>query len=326
MLTTKDLIDAVISMIDHTNREAVTLEGDILPALNRGWRNATDIMARRNEDLLLTTAVFTPAELQLDVEGNYFLAIPEDAYQQRVMQVEVRNSTFPDWYSAQLINAQESNKREDSTVRQRNIVVSDVSYYQLSRKLVLNPKGVISGLSGVRLRYVKRPLPLVLPQGQITAIDRVNNNLTVDAIGDSLSYSTADVGNFINIINPLTGEVKSSHQILELNGGVQIRLRTTPTRTTHKGQTIVGALPATVAIDDYVCVTSGSCVPFIEEPATTLAIEQAAAEIKKKLGEADQGSLAQAVKQQELKVEDMSNNRPQRYRRNCTASWTKARR
>jgi len=325
MLTTKDLVDAVISQIDHTNREAITIDTDILPALNRGWRNATDIIARRNEDLLLTTATFELADLQQDIEGNYFLAIPEDCYQQRVLQVEVRNSTLPDWYSSTFINAQESNRREDSTVRQRNIVITDVSHYQLGRKLVLNPKGVIAGISGLRLRYVKRPLPLVLPQGTITAIDLVNNNLTVDAIGDQLSYSTADAGNYINIINPRTGEVKSSHQILELNGGVQVRLRTAPTRTTHKGQTLAGAIPTTIEIDDYICITEGSCVPFIEEPATTLAIEQAVAEMKKKLGEADQGVMAQAVKNQEMKVEDMSNNKPVRYRRKCSASWTQRR-
>lgn len=326
MLTTQDLVDAVISQIDQTNRESVTIDGDILPALNRGWRNATDIIARRNDDLLITTAIFEPAALKQDSEGNYYLAIPEDAYQQRVMQVECRTTTFPDWYPAELINAHESSKREDSQFRPRGLLATDVSYYQLGRKLVLNPSGIVSRLTGLRLRYIRRPLPLVLPQGTIQAFDIVGNTLTVDAIGDALSYSTADAGNFINIINPMTGEVKSSHQILELKGGVQIKLRTDPTRTSHKSQTITGAIPDTTAIDDLICLTAGSCVPFIEEPATTLAIEQAVSDMKKKLGEADQGVLAQSVKNQETKLEDAAmNNRPLRYRRKCSAPWTQRR-
>jgi hypothetical protein len=327
MLTTLDLVEAVISHIDTNNRESVTIADDILPALNRGWRNATDIMARRNDDLLITTAIFDAADLQLDVEGNYYLVIPEDAYQQRVTQVECKNSTFPDWYTAELINAHESNRREDTSVRQRNLLINDTCYYYLGRKMVLNPKGVIDKVTAIRIRYIKRPLPLVLPQGTIQAIDIVNGNLTVDAIGDELSYSTAAAGNFINIINPLTGEVKSSHQILELNGGVQIRIRSIPTRTSHKSQTIVGTIPDSITLDDLICLSSGSCVPFIEEPATTLAIEQAVSDIKKKLGEADQGVLAQSVKNQEMKMEDaVMNNRPQRYRRKCSASWTQPRR
>lgn len=323
MLTVQDLIDAVISRIDQNNRESVTVAKDILPAINRGWREATDVLARRNEEFLLTSVIIPSTDMQMDANGDYFLITPDDCYQQRVLGIDVKNNAFNDWFKMELLNAQEAYNREDSALRLLKPNITNSAYYQLGRKLMLLPSGTISSSQAFRMRYLRRPLPLVVPQGMITSIDVAEGILIVDAIGDDLTETINNVGNFINIIDSATGEIRSSHQILDTEGGVRLRIRSTPTRTTHSGQTITGVLPATIELDDYVCVSSGTCVPFIEEPATTLAIEYAVAEMDKKLGEPDQGQAAAQIKKCTESCEDLNHNRPIRKRRNLSAPWTK---
>ena len=52
-ITTRQLISSIRSMIDERNEAEIDDDLDILPALNRGFDDAIDILARKYPDSLI---------------------------------------------------------------------------------------------------------------------------------------------------------------------------------------------------------------------------------------------------------------------------------
>ena len=342
MITSQNMVDEVISRLDLRNRESVTIEGDILPALNRGWDDAISIVARRSEEFLLTQKVMaglnpqpnptgfaygatTQTGLQLDANGDYFFLYPPDCYQQRLLGVDVHNFARDFWYPVQLNNAQDSYKNELGNLR---VGIRRMQYYQLGRKLILLPREDCKYVTEIRIRYIKRPPPLALPQGKITSWDVTNGFLSVDALGPDISPVIGQTGNYFNIIDAHDGEIITTHQVMRIDGN-KVFIRPAPIRSEFHDYTVTGTLPdgsvpgiQALDYDDYICAAPYSCVPFIETPVTALAIEYAISEMQRKLGETDQNILNGNVKKREDRVNDLAVNRPRSKRRKSSAPWT----
>ena len=157
-------------------------------------------------------------------------------------------------------------------------------FTQQGSKLYLHPASATS--TAVRLRYQLKPYSLVLEQGRITSFDVATGILYVDTIGSALSTNVSDRTCFFNIIDQFTGDVKGTFQINSLTAASgKIVIKTTSLgRSSVYGLSVSSALPSTVALDDYVCLASGSCMPLYFREYTDFLIQYAVNEIKRTYG------------------------------------------
>lgn len=263
-----DAISDTRQQLDEENTVNVNDERDILPALNRAQDSCADILAKHYESPLLTytTVTLTGGTSEYD--------IPKDAFQARIEKVEVQvNGTF---FPVKAISY-----RDLSSYEIQNSV--NIPYYFATLgqefKLVPTPNGTYP----LRVWYLKSPDSLVKQQGRITNINVASNYLIVDDIGSDLTVEDSDLNNYVNIWDGANGTLKASLQIQSIVGN-KITFKTVPDRTTVLGKTISTSIPTTIALDDYVSVVSGTCVPFLKQPWFNYVVQHAVASLTRKLG------------------------------------------
>jgi hypothetical protein len=276
LYTVAEIALAVRARIDEMNRDSIDTTRDIVPALNRALEYATDIYARYYPDPYIGKV-----EIPL-VEGETEYDLPEDVYEDRLVKVDVRYSDTAAYQDVQRVSYQ------DIAMYESNHINSVPFYYSLTgRTLKLVPAGMSTYT--LRLWYVKNPEQLVLPQGRITLVNTSgsNNYLLVDGIGDDLTTETDQLASYVNVINSRTGEVRGTLQIASIDGN-KIRFRTVPSRypdMTVLGRTISGSLADVGAErDDYICLITGTCVPYLASPTSNFIIQYAIAELSRQLG------------------------------------------
>ena len=278
LFTVKELADSVRSRIDELNRDTIDDERDILPALNRALEYAVDVYARRYPDPYVTYA-----DISL-VDGDVDYEMPEDAYEDRVLKIDLMyNSLF--YYDLKRVSYRDLAPYETTTSS------TNPYYYAIvGRNIRVTPTP--SGTSSLRVWYVKNPEPLVLPQGRITVVGSgvgaSNNYVVVDSIGSQLSTENDELANYVNIINARTGQVRGTFQILSIDEDRITFRSSSPTRTEIFGQPVlVGSDNVTTVStrqDDYICLASGTCVPFLSAPTSNFLIQFSVAELSRQLG------------------------------------------
>ena len=269
LYTVQNMVDEVRSLTDEENRDSLNTENDILPILNRAQDYAFDIYARRYPEPILG---YQSLDL---VSGTQEYDIPENVFEDRVLKIEVAipNGTYREVgqiaYSD--LTAYESNGRS-----------AVPSYFAIiGRKLRFVP--MPSGIYNARLWYLRNPERLILPQGRITTVNTGSNYVLVDTIGDALTTESDQLESYVNVIDGQTGEIKGSLQIQTLSDN-RITFRTTPLRSTVLNRTISAMADLTIAADDYICLITGTCVPYYGRPTTNFLIQYAAADVAMKLG------------------------------------------
>lgn len=272
-----DLVSDVRQQLSEENTSAVDTNLDILPALNRAQDYASNILARHYESPLLA---YTTVQLQ----GNkQEYDIPRDAMEQRLEKVELRNNgTF---YELRRIDYR------DITYYETNSRVNVPFYYCVvgdKYRLIPGP----SGTYNLRVWYAKDPLPMVLQQGRVTLVNEAANYILLDAAGTDLTTEADQLNSYVNLLDGATGRLKASMQIKSIDDN-KILFKSTPTRTEVLGLPISSdlsaltdneGLPVTIEQDDYICVVSGSCIPFFKKPFSNFVIQYAIAELQRKLG------------------------------------------
>jgi hypothetical protein len=305
-LTTKALIEEVRSLSDDSNTADVTDE-EILSSLNRAQDRVASVLARHyNPPLLQSRAVaLTP--------GVTEYAIPEDAFEGRLLKVEF-------------------SPRAGSFQRLEPIGISDIDKYEFANSTAIpyyyceinsmfrlvpgNP-----GFGSLRIWFCEDPAPLVVEQGRLTVINVPGNYIIVDELGTDVSTASDDLESYVNLVDKNSGRIKATLQVQAISDR-KVTFRTVPTRSTVQDRAVVGALPATVELDDYLCPVAGTCVPFMKKPAANYLIQYAAADIAvTKLG-GDPGILMGQVTKMEEDVQRSWSGRPNTIRvRQRGASW-----
>ena len=267
--TVQHLADSVRARIDELNRDSIDTERDILPALNRALEYSVDIYAKHYPDPFLAYTT-----LDLTTEQEYDL--PEDVYEDRIVKLEAKTSTS-------LFQEIQRISYRDLTAYESDAPTPAPYYYAVvGRKLRLLPAP--SGSYDARLWYIKYPEQLVLPQGRITVIGGNNQYVVVDNPGSDLSTEVDELNSFVNIINARTGEVRATLQISSIDDG-RITFRSTPSRVDVFGKTVsTSLLDLGVKRDDYICIASGTCVPYLASPTSNFLIQFAVAELSRQLG------------------------------------------
>lgn len=267
--TVQQLADSVRARIDELNRDSIDTERDILPALNRALEYSVDIYAKHYPDPFLAYTI-------LDLTASQEYDLPEDVYEDRIVKLEAKTSNS-------LFQEIQRISYRDLTAYESDASTPAPYYYAVvGRKLRLLPAP--SGSYDARLWYIKYPEQLVLPQGRITVIGGNNQYVVVDNPGSDLSTEVDELNSFVNIINSRTGEVRATLQIASIDDG-RITFRSSSSRPDVFGKTVLTSLADTeVKRDDYICLSSGTCVPYLASPTSNFLIQYAVAELSRQLG------------------------------------------
>jgi hypothetical protein len=209
------------------------------------------------------------------IGGQTEYVLPVDAFEQRLEKLEA--NIGGSYYEIKRVDYRDASPLE-------SIQTSSIpDYYSVvggKFRLYPTPNGAYS----LRAWYLKDPEPLVLEQGRLTVVNTASNYVIVDSIGSALTTEMDQLDSYVNIVNGNTGEIRCSLQIQSIAGN-KITFKATPARTSILGRrTIVGAIPTTVQLDDYICVASGTCIPVFKKPFTNYLIQFAVCDITRKMG------------------------------------------
>lgn len=274
-----DLVSEIRYITDEQNVDAVTTDFDILPALNRAQEYAYAIYASKYPKPLLASSAVTLTA------GTSSYDIPEDAFQDRLLGVEIASvvGASGNLHSPlQEIDHKEVHEWESTTTTP----IPD-RYYIAGRQYHLVPAP--SGAYNARIWYIREPERLVLSQGRVTSYSSGSRTITVDSLGTTLegtdlTTTSTSLGSYVNIINGRTGKIRGTCQLSALSSTTAgsestLTFRSSPIRTSVMGRTVSGSIPSDIAVDDYVCIVTGTCVLPFRSPTSNFITQYAAAEI-----------------------------------------------
>lgn len=276
--TTQELLDELRSQLDETNTANAT-DAQLLAALNRAQRKAVNIVSRKYEDLFWSSTTFTTTG------GTRAYDIPAAAHGRKVEMLYVLISEVA--YEIKRINNHQKARYITASQTTRPMY-----YTVVKNQLELFPTP--SGSQTIYVCYGDRPEDLVTPQGRINSITSASNYVILDDVGDDLATTTDDFECYVNFIDYNTGEVKGTCQINAINTSTgQVTFKSSGlTRSTVLGKTVSTSLPTDLAVDDYVCLVTGTCVPELPDDYNDFLIQHAVVEIRRRFGEATQEEVA----------------------------------
>lgn len=311
-LTVSELVTEVRNQLDEVNTENVT-DAQILAALNRGQRKGTNIISRKYKDLFIVAD-----ETVSTVGGTQAYDIPAKAFGQRIEKVELVESSG-------LSREIRRISFHDSTQFNTSTQVTRPYYYALRKnEIMLFPTP--GSAQTLRLWYTEAPETLVKVQGRITTIsDSSTDYVIVDSLGSDLTTdATSGFGAYVNFIDYNTGDIKGSAQISAIDTSTKkITFKSSGlTRSTVLGRTVATTVPTDLAVDDYICVITGSCVPEIPGAYSDYLLQYAVLDIRRRLTEVTTEEFAQ-LKELETELEKMWVGRESSHRvRKSSSHWS----
>lgn len=172
-----------------------------------------------------------------------------------------------------------------------------ISYSIMGNKIYVYPG--MSTSAQLRIRFQYRPLPFVATACRVVGYDLDAGTLQVYSPKPiSLSTDVDSLEGFINVVDPITGIVKGTFQLSGVDvdndetldsdnnyanpstGSLTIKL-TGLDRETVFGLTVAANLPDTIALDDLVCVASGTCIPYMAVDLTNYLVEMTSFFVKR---------------------------------------------
>lgn len=282
--TVEELIQRVRDICDEENTTDIS-DPLILRMLNRAQQELVRILTRRYNPHFMRELEFSTSDLTADSSGNVrVLEIPDQAFGFAVNSVDAKLGVS--WFPVQQVPFSYTLGLDTATSSSMPL-----SYAVQGNKIYLYP--VPFGGTTIRVRFQFRAPKLIKSQGRITAFDDAAETVTLDAVGSSLSTSVDDLTGFVNIVDHLTGQVKATCQVSGITSATKtLQMKTSSLdRTAVFGYTTSAALPSDIALDDYVCLASGTCVPYLSHDLTNFLVDIAGMYVKRSLGTVDQADL-----------------------------------
>lgn len=265
-----DLIQEVRDGVDEDDTADLS-DAKILRALNRAQLKLARLAVRKYPALLRREYAETVSTRAVEV--------PETAYAWTVNEVAVRSSGSTAWLPCVRAQGQD-------LVPWDTAATSAVPSHwdQQGTQVLLYPT---PSNTEVRIRYQLRPPDLVKSQGRITTVG--SGQVYLDAVGDELTTSIAQLKAFVNLVDGTTGVVKGTMQVSAVPATIASPLTFKSSgldRTTVFGLTVDTAIDADVAVDDYVCIANGTCVPVMFSDYADYLTLAAVIELRRAAGEA----------------------------------------
>ena len=287
--TTEDLIQQVRDITDEDNTNDISPEL-IIRMLNRSQQALVTELVRKYTPHFMNELYYTASDFTTDDQGRLrVLQLPKQSFAFRVLNVDAKIGTG--WYAVR-----QSPAITTIGLDFNNQASLPVVYRIQGDKLYLYPDA--SAITNLRIRFSFRAPKLVPTQGRITNFSSDTSTIVLDAVGSGLSTSVDTLAAFINVIDHLTGRIKATLQVSGINTTTKtLTIKTTSlSRSTVFGYTVGTALPTDIALDDYVCLASGTCVPFLSMDLTNYHVEIAGFFVKRALGTVDTADFSERDK------------------------------
>lgn len=278
--TVEDLVQQVRDVTDEDNTSDVS-DAFIIRMLNRAQQDLVSEITRKYNPQFMKETYLTASDFSADSNSITRVAtLPSQGFGFRINYVEAKIGDT--WYTVSQV-PHNFTVPYDTT----NAASLPVVYAIQGNKLYVYPDA--SQLTQMRIRYQFRAPKLNKSQGRITAYSSANNTITLDALGSNLSTSVDDLSAFVNIIDSQTGVVKATLQVSGINTTTKVlTLKSSSlSRANVYGYTVGTALPSDISLDDYVCLASGTCVPYLSMDLSNYHVELAAFHVKRALGTVD---------------------------------------
>lgn len=277
-----DLVTEVRDVIDENNTADLSDE-ELLRFLNRAQKKLGRLVARHAPDLF-------KRETSVTSSGASGAEVPDLSLGFMVTDVATRNGNS--WYPAQRRGLKELTALESEASTNLPLY-----YACLGRRIKFFPVSTSGTVHRVRYQY--RPPDLVKAYGRVVAFAESGAGgstvtVTLDTLHEGLTTSVDNLGAFVNLIDGLTGEIRATMQIANINTSTNVLTFKSSSldRTVVHGLDVSSALPAELAKDDYVCQANGVCIPLLFQDYDDFLVAHAAVEVKKKLGESVQEDMA----------------------------------
>jgi hypothetical protein len=269
MQTVDDLVTEVREQVDETNQS--TKDDDAIVRLfNRGQRIINRVLATHYPDPILTST-----SLDTGTNGTTH-TIPKDCFGDKVVFIQVDVPGSP---------SETFRRGVRDRARLTGTTAIPFSWNVEGRRVKFQQTP--TGTYDATMWYTKRLDKLVKKQGRITAVG--SNYVNIDATGADLSQSSDSNSSYINIIDFQTGEIKGSFQIASIVNR-KVTLRASALRSTVEGRTISASTALATcgaAVDDYICLVHGTCVPQFQDTTAGYLVQFAVEELTKSLGGGD---------------------------------------
>lgn len=279
--TVSELVQRVRDLTDEANATDIS-DAMIIRMLNKAQQELVRIVSRHYGNHFMREVIYTNSDLITDANGvSRVIQMSSQAFGFAVNSIEVKSGTS--WFPVQQVPFSYTlglDLSGDSNL--------PLSYAIQGNDIFLFPTPGSS--TSIRVRYQFRAPQLVASQGRITSYTNndagTSDTLVLDALGSGLGTSVDDLSAFINIVDHLTGEIKATMQVTGINTTSKtLTLKASSLdRSTVFGYTTSTSLPSTISKDDYVCLASGTCVPFLSHDMTNFLVEMANFDVKRALG------------------------------------------
>ena len=284
--TTEDLIQQVRDVTDEDNTTDVQ-DVFIIRMLNRAQQSIVHELTKKYSSHFFVESYYTSSDFINDAQGRLrVLQLPKQNFSYRIHNVDAKIGNV--WYPVP-----QSPAIETIGLDFNNQSSLPVAYRIQGDDLYIYPD--IQSVSSFRLRYAFRAPKLVATQGRITGFSTSNNTITLNSLGSGLTTSVDTLGAFINVIDGQTGRIKATLQVGGINTTTKVLTIKTSSlsRTTVFGYTVASSLPSDIALDDYVCLGSGTCVPFLTMDLTNYHVELASFYTKRSLGTVESADFSE---------------------------------
>lgn len=272
--TTTGLLKTIKNRAMIPTSQLTLQDTDILDlATEELWLGVLPFMMKQRSEYFVVEAPDAPI-----VTGQAAYPIPTRAVGQKVANVMTVDP------SGNLFSIPQIEKDDRVYYTQSAAVNNGFVFYFENNNIILVPTPTTSTGISLRLTYYIRPGELVPidSAGQITDIDTNTNTLTIS--GTSLP-STFVVGAAVDFINGRPGfEHKATDQVISGSSGLAISF---------------AALPANLAVGDWVAVASESPLPQVPPELHPMLAQRTAIKVCEALGD------AQAVQTAETKLKQM---------------------
>lgn len=275
--TVEDLVQQVRDQADEDNTTDIS-DALIIRMLNRAQQALVTELTKKYNPHYMQEAYYTSSDFTTDGQSKTrVLQLPKQGFAYRLHNVDAKIGNV--WYPVKQLPA--INTLAYDMDNQSSL---PIAYSIQGDKMYVYPDGV--GMDSFRLRHAFRPPKLNKTQGRITDYSSANNTITLNSIGSDISTSVDTLAAFLNIIDHITGAIKATVQISGINTTTKVLTIKTASlsRTTVYGYTVASSLPTDIADDDYVCLASGTCVPYLSMDLTNYHVEIAAFYTKRALG------------------------------------------
>jgi hypothetical protein len=311
VITVDDLLQEVRDQSDEQSEVSPTPEA-LLRLSNRGLRIVNQVLARAYPDPLIRRA-------DLDLSIGAVHPFPDDCFEGRVEALEI---TVPGSTPVELRSRSYRDAARQATSGSVAVPWSwDIEDEHI--RLLQTPTGAYDAVA----KYVRKLDPYVLQQGRVVTVGATY--VIVDSAGTDLSSASDSNDSYINIVDPLTGAIRITLQVTSISG-TRINFRASPIRATVQGRDVSDAADlatSDVAIDDYICLSRGTCVVQLRDTVAAYVVDFCSAALSRSTNDPGAQLETTMLRDIESRVETTGSGREATERvRVRSQAWTSPRR